>query len=49
MDTRLVVVRSFGGFARGDIVSDSILATRILNSGHVRFVVRVVKSSSKET
>ena len=41
MNMHLVVVRSFGDLARGDIVTDVIRITEILNSEHARFVVRV--------
>ena len=34
MDMHLVVVRSFGDFARGDIVTDAVRITEILNSEH---------------
>jgi hypothetical protein len=48
MDMHLVVVKPFGGFVRGDIVSDPTRVAEILNSEHVRFVVRVAASASKE-
>ncbi|MEJ0016755.1 MAG: hypothetical protein WDN25_09325 [Acetobacteraceae bacterium] len=42
MDTHLVVVRPFGGLIRGDIVTDAVRITEILNSEHAYSVVRVV-------
>ena len=44
----LVVVKPFGIFARGDIVTDATRITQILNGEHARFVVRVVASVNKE-
>ena len=44
----LVVVRKFGIFARGDIVTDVARIAQILNGDHARFVVRVVTSVNKE-
>lgn len=44
MDMHLVVVRPFAGLARGDIVTDEDRITKILNSEHSRFVVRVKNS-----
>jgi hypothetical protein len=48
MDMHLVVVRSFGDLARGDIVTDSVRITEILDSEHARSVVRVVTPANKE-
>ncbi len=47
MDMHLVVVRPFGDLARGDIVTDVVRITEILNSEHARSVVRVVAPASK--
>jgi hypothetical protein len=47
MDMQLVVVRSFGDLARGDIVTDGARIAEILNSEHARSVVRVVMPASK--
>lgn len=47
MEIHLVVVRPFGGLARGDIVTDEAQITKILNSEHARFVVRVANPASK--
>ena len=47
MDMHLVVVRSFGDLARGDIVTDTVRITEILNSEHARFVVQVVTPANK--
>jgi hypothetical protein len=41
MEIHLVVVRPFGGFSRGDVISDPARITSILGSEHARFVVRV--------
>ncbi len=47
MDMHLVVVRPFGGLARGDIITDADRIEAILNSEHVRSVVRVVAPVNK--
>ena len=47
MDMHLVVVRPFGDLARGDIVTDTLRITEILNSEHARSVVRVVTPANK--
>ena len=47
MNMHLVVVKPFGGLARGDIVTDAIRINEILNSEHARSVVRVVVPASK--
>jgi len=47
MDMHLVVVRAFGDLTRGDIVTDVVRITEILNSEHARSVVRVVAPASK--
>jgi hypothetical protein len=49
MDMHLVVVRSFCDLARGDIVTDTIRITEILNSEHARSVVQVVTPANKGT
>lgn len=48
MDTHLVVVKPFGGLARGDIVTDTTRIAEILNSEHARSVVRVAAPAKKE-
>ena len=47
MNTHLVVVRSFGGLARGDVVTDAVQIAEILSSEHARSVVRVVTPANK--
>jgi hypothetical protein len=47
MDIHLIVVRSFGDLARGDVITDTIRITEILNSEHSRSVVRVVVPANK--
>lgn len=42
METYLVIVRPFGGLARGDTVSDGSRIAEILQSEHARDVVRVI-------
>lgn len=42
MDMHLVVVRPFAELTRGDVVADVARITKILQSEHVRDVVRVV-------
>lgn len=42
MEMHLVVVRPFGGLARGDTVTDAAQIADILHSEHARDVVRVV-------
>jgi len=42
MEMHLVVVRPFGGLARGDAVTDAAQIADILHSEHARDVVRVV-------
>jgi hypothetical protein len=37
----LVVVKPFGGFSRGDVITDPARITSILRSEQARFVVRV--------
>jgi hypothetical protein len=47
MDMHLVVVRAFGDLASGDIVTDTLRITEILNSEQARSVVRVVMPANK--
>jgi len=47
MDVQLVVVKPFGNLARGDIVTDTVRITQILNGEHARSVVRVVMPKNK--
>jgi hypothetical protein len=42
MNMHLIVVRPFGGLARGDAISDAARIAEILKSEHARDVVRVV-------
>ncbi len=44
MDMHLVVVRPFGGLARGDVVIDNARIAELLNSEHAHDVVRVASS-----
>lgn len=46
MDMHLVVVRSFGGLARGDAITDAARIAAILNSEHAANVVRVGTASA---
>jgi hypothetical protein len=41
MEIHLVVVKPFGGFSRGDVITDPARITGILGSEQARFVVRV--------
>jgi hypothetical protein len=43
----LVVVRSFGDLARGDVVADAARIAEILSSELARCVVRVVTPANK--
>jgi hypothetical protein len=47
MDMHLVVVRPFGGLARGDIITDTDRIGEILSSEHARWVVRVGMPANK--
>jgi hypothetical protein len=47
MTLHLVVVRAFDGLARGDIVTDALRVTEILNSEHARSVVCVGTPANK--
>ena len=49
MDTHLVVVKPFAGFARGDVVADTARANEIMKSEHASSVVRVATHASKES
>jgi hypothetical protein len=46
MTTHLVVVRPFGGFARGDLVRDDVRISDILAGENAALVVRVVATAS---
>jgi len=48
MDMHLVVVRPFGGFSRGDVITDAARITRILGSEQARYVVRVAAAARRE-
>jgi hypothetical protein len=48
MDMHLVVVMPFGGFARGDIITDPTKIAQVLAGEHAHAVVRVQPSPSKE-
>ena len=47
MDMHLVVVRSFDGLARGDIIIDAARIAEVLNSEHACCVVRVAIPANK--
>ncbi len=48
MDMHLVVVKPFGGFARGDVVTDKGQVADILRGEQASHVVRVAAPSQKE-
>ncbi len=48
MTTHLVVVRPFGGLARGDLVLDETRVRDILASENAAHVVRVVATASPD-
>jgi hypothetical protein len=48
MTINLVVVRPFGGFARGDAITDAIRIAAILKSEHATNVVRVIAPTRKD-
>ena len=48
MNIRLVVVRPFAGFARGEIVADPARITQILKSEHAHCVVRISSTASEK-
>jgi len=41
MEMHLVVVRPFGSFSRGDVITDSLRIASILGGEYAHFVVRV--------
>ena len=41
MDIKLVVVRPFGAYQRGDVVTDSVEVARVHDGEHAACVVRV--------
>jgi hypothetical protein len=43
MEIFLVVARPFGGFARGDVVTDAARIAEILEGEHAGCVVRVLR------
>jgi hypothetical protein len=47
MDMQLVVVRSFGGLARGYVIAEPTRIADILQSEHASCVVRVVTPANK--
>lgn len=47
MDIHLVVVRPFGGLARGDVVAETAQIAELLNSEHAGDVVRVLKPAKE--
>ena len=49
MYIQLVVVRPFGGFARGDVIGDSVRVAQILACEHAHSVVRVSMLSVTES
>ena len=49
MTTHLVVVRPFGGLARGDLVQDEARMSGILASENAAHVVRVVAAAALDT
>lgn len=42
MTIELVVVKPFGGFKRGDVISDPAKMAQVLAEGHAQSVVRVL-------
>lgn len=42
MTTRLVVVKPFAGFKRGDVVADEAKIVAVLAQGHAQSVVHVM-------
>lgn len=42
MTIKLVVARPFGGFRRGDVISDPAKMAQVLTEGHAQSVVRVM-------
>ncbi len=47
MDMHLVVVKPFDGLGRGDIITDPKHISQVMNSEHVRNVVRVAEAANK--
>jgi hypothetical protein len=47
MDIHLVVVKPFGNQVRGDRITDSVQVRQILDSEHVKNVVRVAAQPAK--
>jgi hypothetical protein len=47
MNMHLVVVRPFGGLARGDVVADAARIADILKSEHAHDVVRVTVAAKE--
>ncbi len=47
MEMHLVVVKPFGGLARGDIITDPARVIQILNDENAHSVVRVQSPSAK--
>jgi hypothetical protein len=48
MDMHLVVVKPFGGFVRGDIITDPTKIAQVMTGEHAHAVVRVQPSPGKE-
>jgi len=48
MDLHLVVVRAFGPYAKGDVVSDAAAVAAILAGEHAGSVVRVTAQQGEE-
>ncbi|MDD2860422.1 MAG: hypothetical protein PHI71_05020 [Acidiphilium sp.] len=42
MTIKFVVVKPFGGFKRGDVITDATTMATILAEGHAQSVVRVM-------
>ncbi len=49
MDTHLVVVKPFAGFARGDVVADIARINEILKGEHATAVVRVATYPARDS
>ena len=47
MEFHLVVARSFGNLARGDVITDQARVAQVLSSEHARYVVRVAAAANK--
>jgi hypothetical protein len=48
MSIRLIIVRSFAGFARGEIVADPVRISQILKSENAHCVVRVSSNTPEK-